>query len=197
MSQHPFTEEVGSYTVLRLILSEYRPSARVLPDGFRIAGSEERPALLAQEKDLLRRTFEDWEIPYRGKLAGWRDESPIYSLCNAMLVGGLYLCAGNEFDDDKNWGQLHYFFVAPEFRGRGLHSVLVKEAVGRAVAWGLEGVYINTDRAGLPEVYVRWGAKVWKQIPKPTRLPRNNVGRLLRRMRWLTRALLQKRQMMT
>lgn len=183
MSQSHFSVEVGEYTVLTLRLSDYRPSARGMPDGFKLAVSEARPGIRAQEQKLLRTTFEDWQIPYCGNLAGWLDDSPIYALRDAELVGGLYLCARNEFNDDKHWGQFHYFFVSPEFRGKRIHSLLVKEAVRRAEAWGLEGVYINTDRSGLPEVYVRWGATILKRIRKPSRLPRNPFGNTLRWMR--------------
>jgi SAM-dependent methyltransferase len=85
-----------------------------------------------------------------------------------QLVGGLYLCAEHEFEEGADWGQLHYFFVAEGEKGKGLHSLLVDEAVRRATSWGLRGLYVNTDRFGLPEVYQRWGAQLWKMIPKTT-----------------------------
>jgi GNAT superfamily N-acetyltransferase len=192
MTQRSFTEPVDTYTIIRLELSDYRPPTRELPKGFTLAGCETRSFIRAQEKQVLQRTFEDWDIPYFAKLRGWREDSPMYVMCDGMLVGGLYLCAANEFDDDKQWGQLHYFFVRPEFRGKGLHSVLVKQAILRAKAWGLEGVYINTDRRGLPEVYVRWGARLWKQVPKSTRLPYNRFWNGLRTFRRRLRLVLGK-----
>lgn len=184
MTQSRFSEEVDTYTILTLKLSDFVPSWRTLPHGFRLAGWEVQPLVREQEKVLLQRAFEDWDIPYSGKLTGWREDSPLFALYGETLAGGLYICAGNEFDHDVRWGQLHYFFVRPGDRGKGLHSLLVKEALDRARDWGLEGVYINTDRGGLPEVYSRWGARIWKQLRKPSRLPYNAFGKLFRRMRW-------------
>lgn len=166
VKEHAFSEEIDEYIVLKLVLAEYVGTDRPVPPEVEIADSSIRHKILKTEKRLLKSFFKHWKEPYRGKLLGWRDDSPIYVLWNGKLVGGLYSCDRNEFNDDTQWGQLHYFFVDPEFRGKGLHSLVFCEGVRLARSWGLEGVYINTDRYGLPEVYESWGAVFWKRIPK-------------------------------
>lgn len=191
MTPGRFTEEVQTYTVLLLDLGEYRSTARKLPDGFKFLEPVRRDLVRDQEKRLLEQIFEDWEIPYDGQLRGWRADSPVFVMKGEQLVGGVYLCEKNEFDEEPARGQLHYFFVHPSYRTRKLHSVNVNEAVRRARAWGLQKVYINTDRAGLPEVYIRWGAKSLKQIAKSSRLPHNAVGNRVRQL-WRQARLVSK-----
>lgn len=161
-----FCDEVDKYLILKLFLDKYKDTPYTLKAGLQIAGSEVREMIRKDEKRLLKFCFLHWSTPYHGTLKGWRKNSPIYILNHGHLIGGLYVCDGNEFDDDKRWGQLHYFFVDPQFRGNGYHRILFGEGVHKARSWGLEGVYINTDRYGLPEVYERWGAMFWKDIPK-------------------------------
>jgi len=144
-----------------------------MPAEAEIAHPSIRAKIRTQEERLLQLYFRNWENAYHGRLPGWRDASPVYMLWNGQLVGGIYLCDRNEFDKNRLWGQLHYFFVDPRFRGIGLHSLLFQEAVSRARSWGLEGVYINTDRYMLGEVYVRWGAVFWKRIPKSMVRPKH------------------------
>lgn len=184
-----FTEEVEAYHVLILNLGDFVPSTRELPEGFRFLEQSKVQSFGEQEKAMLQQAFDDWRVPYSRKLRGWRPDSPHFILYKDSLAGGLYLCAGNEFSDAERWGQLHYFFVAPKFRGRGLHSLLVADAMCHAKKWGLEGVYINTDRYGLPEVYERWGAKSLKVIPKGSRLPRTAWADVLRTAHSRWRAL--------
>lgn len=160
-----FADELDEYVVLKLPLSSYKGTTRTLEDGFQIAGPEVRRRVRKDEKRLLKSYFRNWATPYYSKLKGWREDSPIYVLYQGKLVSGLYLCDQNEFEEE-NYGQLHYFFTDPEFRERGLHSILVREAMHRAQLWGLQGVIINTDRYLLPEVYIRWGATPWKKIMK-------------------------------
>lgn len=161
-----FTDVIPEYAILKLVLSDYIGTIRTMPPEAEVAHPSARAKIRKGEKRLLRLCFPLWERPYYGQLPGWRDDSPIYVLWNRALVGGLYVCDRNEFDADERWGQLHYFFVEPTFRGKGLHSLLFDEGVRRARAWNLEGVYISTDRHGLPEVYQRWGATLWKRMPK-------------------------------
>jgi SAM-dependent methyltransferase/ribosomal protein S18 acetylase RimI-like enzyme len=161
-----FSQERDCYAILRWPLSAFRRSGRSLPDGYRIVRPPVPASLRSQEKQLLQQNFPSWQTPYQGQLAGFRPDSPIYICSGEQLVGGLYVCADHEFERNRHWGQLHYFFVDPAYRGKGLHTILVEEAMEQARCWNLDGVYVNTDRYGLPEVYQRWGAELWKEIPK-------------------------------
>ncbi len=166
-----FTAEIGEYVVLRLELEAFRGSARQLPAGFQMADPAVRVALTHQEKTLLQRYFRHWKGPHRGRLKGWRADSPILVTKDGNLVAGVYLCVANEFDGDPAWGQLHYAFMEPACKGQGIYSVMFREAVERARRWGLRGLYLNSDRHQLPEVYERWGAVPWKRIAKAPVLP--------------------------
>ena len=161
-----FDEETDAYVVLKLLLSDYKETERSMPAEGAITSPPLRSQARRHEKQLLKSNFRHWKVPYTASLPGWRDDSPIYMTWGDQLAGGIYLCDGNEFDGREGWGQLHYFFVDPALRGRGLHSLLFQKAIHRARSWGLDGVYISTDRRGLPEVYQRWGARYWLTIPK-------------------------------
>ena len=161
-----FGDELDRYVVLKLRLNQCKNTACQLETDFQIAGSEVRERVRKDEKRLLKLYFHNWKVPYSGNLKGWRNDSPIYILCRGKLVSGLYLCDRNEFNEGTNWGQLHYFFTDPAFKKKGLHSILVREAINRAKSWKIQGLIINTDRYMLPEVYMRWGAIFWKEIKK-------------------------------
>jgi SAM-dependent methyltransferase len=161
-----FSELIDEYVVFKLELSSYQGTRRSLPSEARFAPPEIRDEIREDEKRLLQLYFQVWEKPFEGQLPGWREDSPIYLLWNEKLICGVYLCEKNEFNDENFWGQLHYTFMDPQFRGRGLYSVVFHEAVQRAKIWGLKGLYLNTDRYLLPMMYERWGATFWKRIPK-------------------------------
>ncbi|MCL4486523.1 MAG: GNAT family N-acetyltransferase [Chloroflexi bacterium] len=189
---HPqITDVANHYTVLLLNLDKYKESTRVLPTGCEFLGSCASAEVRSQEKELLQRVFEDWDIPYSGRLPGWQADSPVFVVNGSQLIAGVYLCNRNEFDDDPLRGQLHYFFVRPEYRAGGIHSANVREAVRQARVWGLRALYVNTDRRLLPEVYIRWGAEPLRQIAKPSRIPHNALGDLVRRVRWRARVAWQ------
>lgn len=171
MSSRRFTEEIDTYIVLRLRLDEYHASSRNLPPGFELVQTGDYAKLRKQEKKLLQQLFDDWEIPYCRKLPGWRADSPIFVAHGNELVGGAHVCIQNEFDAEPTRGQLHYAFMDPRFQGQGIYSVIFRESVARARAWGLTELYLNSDRYMLPEVYLRWGAVPWKTIEKASRLP--------------------------
>ena len=175
-----FTDEIDRYVVLKLALADYRPGGAGLPSGFRLAGGEARRALRAQEKNVLRRLFRRWRVPYHGLLPGWRHDSPLYALEGGRLAGGLFLCDDNEFGIPR-WGQIHYVYTDPAYQGRGVYRAAFAQAVARARAWGLEGLVLNSDRHLLPEVYVRWGATPYRTIAKGERRSRlAAAGRLAR-----------------
>lgn len=124
------------------------------------------------EKRLLKSYFRNWKAAFRGHLKGWRSDSPIYVLREGKLIGGIYLVATSEFNDDGQWGHLHYAFMDPSCKGLGIYRTIFTTAVERARSWGLEGLYLNSDRHLLPEVYERWGAVHWRTISKASRDPK-------------------------
>ena len=190
MKHKRFTEEIDKYTVLILRISEFEQPSRILPEGFVFLSPEGYSLIRRQEKSLLRQVFDDWDIPYYGKIAGLRHDSRILVVSQDRLVGGLYVCEKNEFDNKKDRGQLHYAFMDPNFRGLGIYSVIFSEAVKRATAWGLEELYLNSDRYLLPEVYMRWGAKVYTVIEKSKRAPHwANKGWLFQQIRHLRKSM--------
>jgi GNAT superfamily N-acetyltransferase len=171
MNSAQFSEETDLYQVVVLDINDYQPLGRSLPEGFAIQSSDLPSELRQQERQILRGLFADWQLPYCGRLTGWRSESRLYLICGDQLAGGVYLCDRNEFDECDTHGQLHYPFMAPHFQGRGLHAFVFASLVQRAAAWGLTHIYINSDRRHLPEVYVRWGAKPYRQIAKRAAFP--------------------------
>jgi len=187
-----FTDEVNFYTVLILELDNFKPSNRTLPERFAIVGGEYRSSIRQQEKKILQMLFDDWYIPYNDNFTGWRHDSPLYALDGKKLVGGVYLCDRNVFNDQVDAGQLNYAFMHPDYKGMGIYSVLFREAMQKARTWNLKSIYLNSDRFMLPDVYIRWGAQVWKTIPKPSRLPPNGMGRLLWPIKLSFRSFLRK-----
>jgi hypothetical protein len=181
VSPQRFTEELATYTILTLDVDEYRPSSRELPEEYAFASSVP-DTLRVQERKLLRQFFDDWQIPFSRQLRGLRPDSPLFVVRGDRLIGGVYLCDRNEFDDDPAHGQLHYPFMDRQSRGLGIYSVINREAVNRARTWGLDRLYFNTDRYLLPEVYLRWGARPWKAMPKHSHFPQGPIGSLLRRI---------------
>jgi GNAT superfamily N-acetyltransferase len=179
-NEKQFTAEIDQYVVLKLQLAQFQDGGRELPAGFELAEPDKGERVAAQERRLLKRYFRNWKAPYRGRLEGWRPDSRLLVLREGRLVGGVYLCAANEFDDDRTWGQLHYAFMDPACKGQGIYSALFRAAVLRARAWGLAGLYLNSDRHLLPQVYERWGAVHWRTVPKPSRPPRSSVLSRLR-----------------
>lgn len=177
-----FTALIDEYVVLKLVLADYRASERPFPGGFELADPSMRARMARREKRLLKKYFRRWKGPYHGRLKGWREDSPIHVLQDGRLVGGVYLCAANEFDSDPDWGQLHYAFMEPSCKGKGVYSRIFRESVERARSWGLEGLYLNSDRHLLPAVYERWGAVYWKTIPKQPERRRSGLGPFCRRL---------------
>ena len=161
-----FCNEINKYIVLRLFLVNYKQSKRQLAKEYEVKGGEIRNEVRTKEQLLLKKYFKNWSIPYEGKLKGWSEDSPTYITYNNNLVAGVYFCDKNEFDDNNLWGQVHYAFIDPQFKGKGLYSVLFREVVDKAKKMNLEGLYLNSDRHILPEVYIKWGAKPWKKIKK-------------------------------
>jgi GNAT superfamily N-acetyltransferase len=161
-----FGDVVDKYLVLKLPLNLHNGPSYTIESDFQIAGAEVREKIRNDEKRLLSLYFENWRLPFYGKLNGWRVDSPLYILHKDILVSGIYLCDNNEFNEGINWGQLHYFYTEPAYKKRGLHSILVELAIKKAKSWNLQGLLVNTDRYLLAEVYMRRGAVIWKEIKK-------------------------------
>lgn len=161
-----FTSEIEHYVILKLQLANFRKKPSPLPPCMTFVSGKLPLLLRRAERRLLRFYFDGWERPYEGLLPGWQPDSGTFLLQGRSLVAGGYTCRSNEFDTDPKWGQIHYAFIHPESRGKGLYRNLFCELVNRAKSWGLDGVYLNSDRHLLPEVYLRWGAEPWKRIPK-------------------------------
>jgi GNAT superfamily N-acetyltransferase len=189
MTSRKFVEEMDEYVVLKLSLDDYVPSKRTLLSGYELVDSTIRSKIRRQERKWLQYYFADWDIPYCGKFRGWREDSSIYVLYGDELVAGAYLCDRNEFDDDPVSGQLHYAFVALQHRGLGIYSVVFREAVRRARAWGLQSLYLNSDRYLLPEVYMKWGAVSVTKIRKQRGLASHLPSNFRQYLRWLIRTL--------
>jgi GNAT superfamily N-acetyltransferase len=165
-----FSQEIDVYHILTIDLNDYIPSNKNLPNGLTIIHKYLNESLRTQEKKLLIRIFDDWQIPFNGKLIGFREDSPIFVIKDTQLIGGVYLCDKNEFDDKEDFGQLHYAFIDPSYQGLGIYSVVFSEVISKAKSWKLKSLYLNSDRHILPEIYIRWGAKRIRTLPKKSRL---------------------------
>ena len=161
-----FTDEIDEYVVLTLDLGDFNDSNRTLSGGYEFVDAEgDRTRFRQTEKALLHRYFKAWYKPYLGRLPGFRPDSAVFVTRDDRLVAGVYLCDSNEFRW-KGWGQLHYAFIDPEHRGKGIYSAVFRSAVERAKVWGLDGLVLNSDRYMLPDVYLRWGAKPFITVRK-------------------------------
>lgn len=160
-----YPDEIDEYVVLKLSFDQYSGTSRDLGEEYEIAGHEVKSKVYSKEKSLLRSNFITWAKPYFGDLKGWEENSPIYMLCRSKLVGGVYLCSASEYADEE-WGELQYAYVDPEYKGRGIYSVLFNEAVERARQWGLTGFILKTDRNNAIQLYIKWGAELVERESK-------------------------------
>jgi hypothetical protein len=166
MSEAKFSKVRDDFVILKLPLESYRESTRSLPPGYYLGPSTLNTAQRSRERQLLEINFpESWHGVSSRRTAGWRPTRR-YVLKGDELVGGLYLCAEHGDRGGSDWGQLLLLRGEDERRRAALDSC--GEAVRRAPP-GAGGVFINSDRFGLPEVYQRWGATLWKVIPKANR----------------------------
>lgn len=147
-------KEGEKFFLLRLKLANYTHTHLTVPRNAEITSNLADRAMQDEEHRLLRLHFPNWQRPATKTLPGWREDSAVYLLWDGSLVGGMYICAGNEVSGQPaGWGQLHYFFADPSFKGIHSYMHLIDEAVRRARAWELEGVYIKTDRPKVARLF--------------------------------------------
>ncbi len=179
-TKQTFTAEVSEYVVLTLRLADYKGTQRQLPAGYDLLSEgSDISQYRAEEKALLQYYFVAWKKPYYGKLPGFSQDSPVFVTCQSRLVAGVYLCTRNELGW-AGWGQMHYAFIHPKHAGKGIYSVMFREAAERAQRMNLEGLVLNSDRYMLPEVYERWGAVPFRKVKKG--MLRAIAGRLWNRI---------------
>jgi GNAT superfamily N-acetyltransferase len=195
------SEKFNHFFVLKIPVERYRESPRTMEEGFWVAGSEVKPKIQKAEKRLLKSLYRNWKLPYFGKIIGWREDSPIYILYNGQLAGAVYVCDQNQFGED-NWGELHYAFMEPSFKNKGLYSIMFREAVFKTRRWGLKGMILtiieNPTEANLTpklviDAYLRWGAVPWKTVKRPKPPPltfSRKVIRLLKKPLLLVKKLI-------
>lgn len=139
--------EGEKFFLLRLKLADYTHAHVTISPRAQITSTLADAAMRDDERRLLRLHFPNWQRPATKNLPGWRENSAVYMLWDGRLVGGMYLCAGNEVSEQPaGWGQLHYFFADPDFKAIQSFMHLIDESVRRARVWELEGIYVKTNR---------------------------------------------------
>ena len=92
-------------------------------------------------------TLEDAEERLQETLNNDRIPFIILALQNDEVVGAAelkYREMGDMFPDKEHW--LGGVYVAPEHRGHGLGSMLANEIAGRAAAYGVSELHLQTER---------------------------------------------------
>jgi hypothetical protein len=168
------------YTFAKLDRANY-PPRRTLPAGYSFAGEIPRDAELA----LLQPEFQAWRIPFNREMPGCRPDGVLALEYLEEPVAIIFLCDQNELGL-VGYGQVHYAAIRDDQRGKGLYGALFAELLEIGNRWGLEGVLLNDDRAGLSEVYRRWGAEFMFEKPKLPQPRSGPLRRLARRLRRVT-----------
>ena len=163
------------------------PGEPDLPEGWRFVHRIPRE----EERALLETAFTGVDRPLGRGMPGYRDDSLLALVSDEKTIALGYLCERNEYGIEGRVGEGHYVVVHPDYRGQGAYQYLYAGLSVLARKWGLEGVAISTDRRGLADVYVRWGAEVVRSGPKdevkpitsgPRRSLARRLGSRLRRM---------------
>jgi hypothetical protein len=166
------------YTFAKLDRANYPPRSP-LPAGYSFAGKISREA----ELSLLKPEFQAWRIPFNRDMPGCRPDGVLALEYLEEPVAIIFLCDQNELGL-AGYGQVHYAAIREDQRGKGLYKALFAELLEIGNRWGLEGVLLNDDRAGLSKVYRRWGAEFMFEKPKlppPRSGPLHRLARRLRR----------------
>jgi hypothetical protein len=169
------------YTFVKFARESYPPH-RPLPLGYSFGGEIPRQI----ERSLLEPEFQAWSIPFNREMPGSRPDGVLSIHHGGEPIGIVFLCDQNELEL-PGYGQLHYAAIRADHRGRGMYGALFSELARMSDSWGLEGLLINGDRAGLPDVYLRWGGELMFEKPKPPQPRSGPLRRLGHRLRRVTR----------
>lgn len=77
---------------------------------------------------------------------------------------------------EDGWGEVHAFFIDPEFQRRGIGRLLWSKLLERAETFGMKGLYLDADPAAVP-FYCAMGFTVTGEVPSGS-----IAGRMLPRM---------------
>jgi GNAT superfamily N-acetyltransferase len=155
-----WNEVIDEVTILTLAKEDFPPVPEEAQN-FSFGTEIERDL----EREMLQSAFSAWERPYERRMPGCRDDSLLAMFDGDRVVCFAYMCVENEFDVPE-LGQGHYVVVHPDYRGKGLYNIFYARLMQHAADMGLPGIVITTDRAGLADVYERWGAKFLRKIGK-------------------------------
>jgi len=97
-------------------------------------------------------------------LVALRDGSP---------VGTVNLVANDNAERPNLTPWLAALLVAPEYRGRGVGSNLVRSLVGEAARLGFERLYLGAD---IPQYYARLGWEIYEAFPDAYRIMSIETG---------------------
>jgi GNAT superfamily N-acetyltransferase len=173
----PMTFEIDDHYTFAKLDRENFPPRRSLPPGYTFSNRISR----ASERSLLEPEFNAWAIPFDRKMPGARADGVLCLTYREEPVAIVFLCDQNELGIPE-YGQVHYAAIRKDHRGKGLYGPLFAELLEIGNRWGLRGVLLNDDRAGLSEVYRRWGAEFMFERPKSPQAPSTFLQRLARRL---------------
>lgn len=155
-----WNEVIDEVTILTLAKEDFPP---VPPEVARFTFTTQIDRDL--ERELLQSAFAAWERPFERRMPGWRDDSLLAMMEDGRLVCFAYMCTENEFGVPE-LGQGHYVVMHPDYRGKGVYNIFYARLMQHAAEMGMPGIVITTDRAGLADVYERWGAKFLRKVSK-------------------------------
>jgi GNAT superfamily N-acetyltransferase len=125
---------------------------------------ENRPAVVVpdQPSEADRAAIVAALVAYNDKAAGTESAEPLAVLmqdpATGKTVGGLW---GRSIYD---WLYVELFVVPEAFRGRGLGSMILKQAEDIALARGCVGVWLNTYEFQAPDFYTKQGYELFGSI---------------------------------
>lgn len=92
-----------------------------------------------------------------------------------VLIGGLAFTTYPKPDDRGSGVWINALFVAPDFRGQGIASTLVRAAEAKAKAHGIADLFVYTD---VPQLYQNLGWLVLREGDENLVLTKPVAGRM-------------------